>query len=220
MARDPEPTRRALIGAAERLFATQGIDRVSLREVSRASGARNTVALQYHFKDRGGVVQAVITKHYPDIDRRRHALLDAYESLGTPDIRKLSAALVLPSAAKLADPDGGPQYLQIHAELVNRPRETHDPGYGRTGLTSVRRWRELVTPFLGQDAARLHRRFTAIRFCATELGLRARGAPHKDDRLFVSQLVDQVAALLLAPVSSQTSTLVVERDRAMLAHSS
>lgn len=214
MARDAEPTRVALVAAAERLFAAHGIDRVSLREVNRASGARNAVALQYHFKDRGGVVRAVVSKHFPEVDRQRHLMLDAYEEAAKSDIRSLSAALVLPLAAKLSDPDGGPEYLQINAELLNRLRTPMEIGAQRN---SIDRWRTMVEPFLGQDATRLHRRFTAIRFSAMELGLRAKSAPHRDDRLFISQLVDQVAALLLAPVSAQTSSLAVERDRGLSA---
>jgi AcrR family transcriptional regulator len=212
LARDAEPTRVALVSAAERLFSRNGIERVSLREVSRASGARNTVALQYHFKDRHGVVRAVVTKHFPEVDRQRHLMLDAYEAGATGDIRQLSAALVLPLAAKLTDPDGGPEYLQINAELLNRLRTPMELG-SRGVPDSIERWRVMVGPFLGPDATRLHRRFTAIRFSAVELGLRAKSAPHKDDRLFISQLIDQVAALLLTPVSPQTAALALERDR-------
>ncbi|MHB1923807.1 MAG: TetR/AcrR family transcriptional regulator [Acidimicrobiales bacterium] len=220
MARSPEPTRAALVSAAERLFASEGIDRVSLREINRASGARNAVALQYHFEDRGGIVRAVVRKHYPQVDAERHRLLDAYESAAERDVRRLGEALVLPSAAKLSDPDGGPEYLQISAELINRPR---DPGSGAMAAAeeasedatdSIHRWRALVEPYLGHDATRLHRRFTAIRFCALELGRRAASGPHRDDRLFISQLVDLVVALLLAPVSPTTAALADDRDRA------
>jgi len=207
VARDAEPTRIALISAAERLFAARGISRVSLREINRESGARNAVALQYHFKDREGIVRAVIGKHYPAVDQHRHELLDHYEHGGRRDIRALSAALVLPSAAKLSDPNGGAEYLQISAELVNQPR-----GRARRGApASIDRWRALVEPFLEEDATRLHRRFTAIRFSSMELGRRAKSAPHRDDRLFTSQLVDLVTALLLAPVSSETAALAMSR---------
>jgi AcrR family transcriptional regulator len=207
LARDPEPTRDALVAAAETLFAAHGIDRVSLREISRASGARNAVALQYHFRDRDGMVRAVVRKHYRQVDRERHQLLMAYEQGARDDIRPLCAALVLPSAAKLADSDGGPEYLQIAAELLNRPMGAFDPEAPYDLSASIDRWRALVGPFLGQDATRLHRRFTAIRFAAVELARRAQTAPHHDDRLFISQLVDLVAALLMAPVSTHTAAL-------------
>jgi AcrR family transcriptional regulator len=192
-------------------LAERGVDRVSLREINRASGARNAVALQYHFGDRDGMVRAVLRKHYRLVDRQRHDMLDGYERGSHNDLRELSAALVVPAAAKLADADGGPEYLQIAAELLHRPVAAFDPDTPFDLSASIDRWRALVEPFLEQDATRLHRRFTVIRFSAMELGRRAQTAPHHDDRLFTSQLVDLVTALLLAPVSSSTSSLATGR---------
>jgi hypothetical protein len=61
-------------------------------------------------------------------------------------------------------------------------------------------------------ALRLHRRFVAYRFAVVELARRADGAPHTDDRLFVSHLVDLVASILAAPPSAQTLRLKAARD--------
>lgn len=212
MGRSQETTRARLINAAEELFAARGIEAVSLREINRTSGARNSIAVQYHFEDRAGVVLAVIQKHRPDIEARRHALLDEYEADGAPDLRRLAATLVRPWAAKLADPDGGPEYLQIHAQLLNRPRAPVESPAGPDPSDSVQRWRSLVEPFLGEDALRLHRRFTAMRLAAGELGRRASSARHTDDRLFVSHLIDLVTAILAAPVSDETVRLADDRD--------
>ena len=200
-------TRERLVHAAERLFAERGIDVVSLREINRASGARNAVAVQYHFADRAGVVRAILDKHLPDVEARRSAMLDQYEADGADDPRLLAAALVRPLAAKLADPDGGPEFLQIHADLLNRPHPVFD-----APQPSVERWRALAEPLLEEDAVRLHRRFSAILHAAVELGRRARSGPHTDDRLFTSSLVDVVAAILTAPVSPETRRLAGERD--------
>lgn len=208
-------TRDRLIHAAERLFAARGIDAVSLREINRASGARNAIAVQYHFEDRSGIIRAVLQKHRPDVEARRHAMLDQYEADGTPDLRRLAAALVRPWAAKLADPDGGPDYLQIQAELLNRPRPPVEDGPPVSSRDSIQRWRSLVGPLLGEDAIRLHRRFTAMRLVAGELGRRASTAPHTDDRLFVSHLIDLVAAILAAPVSEETVRLAAARDASL-----
>lgn len=210
MASTAETTKARLIGAAERLFAERGIDAVSLREINRASGARNAIAVQYHFEDRAGVVRAILGKHTPDVEARRHAMLDQYEADGVDDVRLLSAALVRPLAAKLSDRDGGPEYLQIHSDLLNRPL-----GPPRESTTdSIHRWRMLLEPLIEEDAVRLHRRLTAIQFAAVELGRRARSGPHTDDRLFTSYVIDVVAAILEAPVSPETRRLAQERDAA------
>ncbi len=207
-------TRARLITAAERLFAERGIDGVSLREINRASGARNAVAVQYHFDDRAGVVRAVIAKHRPAVEALRHRALHEYEAAGGADLWALAGCLVRPLAAKLADPDGGPEYLQVHAELMNRTSNEPRTEPVADPSDSIQRWRALVGPFLGQDAERLHRRFTAIRFSAAEIGRRASYGPRHDDRLFISHLIDLVAALLVAPSSEETLRLADVRDAA------
>jgi AcrR family transcriptional regulator len=207
-------TAERLIDAAEVLFATHGIEGVSLREINRTAGARNASALQYHFGGRDGLLRAVLAKHHHAVEARRHAMLDAYEADGA-DLRALAGALVRPNAAMLADGDGGPAYLQIMAELMNRPRPVIDPAALDDPASSIYRWRTLVARLLDNDATRLHRRFVAMRFAAVELARRARSAPHTDDRLFVSHLVDLVAGLLAAPLSHETRRLDAERALAL-----
>jgi AcrR family transcriptional regulator len=205
------------VAAAERLFAERGIDGVSLREINTAAGQRNSTALQYHFGDRTGLLNAVLAKHYPEIEMRRHQLLDEYESRGDlPEAearRTLAAALVRPMAAKLADLDGGRAYLRIMEQLVHRAglpalqSRPADPGQ------SINRWRELVAPLLSEIAVRrLHQRFTAIRVTYVELARRAAGPGGKDDRLFISHLIDVVSAVLATEVSEETARLLGERD--------
>lgn len=204
-------TRARLISAAEQLFAERGIDGVSLREINRASGAKNAVAVQYHFEDRAGVIRAIVDKHRPAVEGRRHELLDEHEAAGKAELRSLADALVRPLADKLIDPDGGLEYLQIQAELVNRTNVRRSRA-DEDRNDSIQRWRAMVGPFLGEDAERLHRRFTVIRFSAAELGRRAASGRHRDDRLFISHLVDLVTALLVAPNSPETLALADARD--------
>ena len=212
VAPNSDDTRRDLVVAAERLFAARGITGVSLREVNAAAGQRNSSALQYHFGNRQGLLDAVLAKHGPGIDAARHRALDAYERDGVRDLRALAGALVRPSAEKLADVDGGRSYLRIRAEIVNwheLPAKLVDLPEPRD---SVYRWRQLVGPLLPEVALRrLHPRFTAIRVSAAELARRAAGAPRRDDLVFTSHLVDLVTALLAAPVSAETTRLLERR---------
>lgn len=196
----------ALIRAAEELFAERGSDAVSLREIIAASGATNASAVQYHFGGRAGLVRAILAKHAVDIERRRHDLLDAYESRAQSDVRALAAALVRPLATELNNDDGGLGYLQLVADLYNRPNPTFDPSRLDDRTDSFQRWRALVMPLLTPEAVRLHRRFDALRFTVSELARRGRTG-RRDHRLFTSQLTDVVAALLLAPVSDETRRL-------------
>lgn len=202
-----------LLAAAEHLLARHGVEGASLREITRLAGAKSPVAVQYHFGDRAGLVRAVLRKHRTDVEARRHALLDEHEADPSKGVRFLAACLVRPWAAKLADDDGGRDYLRIHAELLNLPRDG-SPDAPVNASESVQRWRDLVEPYLEADATRLHRRFTVMRFAAAELGRRATEEPHADDRLFVSHLVDLVEALLVAATSNETRRLADERDAA------
>jgi AcrR family transcriptional regulator len=214
--RQSDDTRERLVDAAESLFAEHGVGGVSLREINRAAGAKNAVAVQYHFGDREGILRAINAKHEPAIDARRHAMLDEYEAQHKDDVRALAAAWVRPLASKLEDTDGGLAYLQIYAELMNVLPSLRDgvSNGGRAKLVdSIQRWRLLVEPFLVDDAARLHRRYAVMRFSATEMGRRARSGPHRDDRLFVSDLIDMCTAMLTAPPSPETARLVAERDK-------
>jgi AcrR family transcriptional regulator len=213
MAPNPESTKQQLIAAAETLFAERGIDGVSLREINAAAGQKNSTALQYHFRNRFGLLVAVLRKHHVDVEARRNEMLDVYEAAAVTDLRALAEALVRPSATKLADPDGGRAYLRIHSQVINRHDLTFDERAPRE-RDSIERWRQLVGPLLPEVAVRrLHHRFTAMRVSANELARRAASPPRRDDQLFTSHLVDLVTALLAAPVSPQTAQLLRERTR-------
>ena len=97
----------------------------------------------------------------------------------------------------------------------NHPSGVLDPSHADLAV-AARVWEEgLGTALVDNDATRLHRRFVAMRFAAVELARRARSAPHTDDRLFVSHLVDLVAGVLAAPLSDETRRLDAERARAV-----
>ena len=187
---------------------------MSLREINRAAGQRNASALQYHFGDRNGLVRAIIEKHRADTDPRRHALLDQYEATGVIDLPALASALVLPLAAKLADPDGGRAYLQINCDVFTRPTLLVELVPQKDPKSSIRRWHELLDPLVGDEERRvLHSRFATIRFAFVELARRAVAPPRRDDRLFTSQLIDLVTALLATQPSAATMRLLDQRKR-------
>ncbi len=209
-----EETKIALVRAAETLMAGHGTAGVSLREVNRAAGQANASALQYHFGGRDGLVRAIFAKHRPAIEAERHALLDAYEYAGVRDLRLLSGALVAPLASKLRDGDGGRAYLQVAAEVVNRPDPERVRITNDDPSDSTNRWRHLLEPMLDPDAMTIfHTRFTAIRIAHTELARRAAARPRRDDRLFTSRLVDLVTALVATPLSAETAALLAEGRR-------
>lgn len=214
MPRNADETRAQLIQAAERLFATRGVEAVSLREINREAGQRNATALQYHFEDRDGLVHAILAKHEVAIEASRHALLDQIEQDRQVDLHPLAAALVLPAAEKLSDRNGGRAYLRIVAQLINRHVARADPIAREDSASSLNRWREMVEPKMSPLAVDpLHSRFTARRIMFIELARRAESPRRKDDRLFASHLIDLVTAILDAPISNETRALLAKRAR-------
>src|SRR5262245_27829305 len=89
----------ALILAAERLFAERGIEAVALRHVNQAANQRNMSAAHYHFGSREGLVRAVLMYRWPDLDRRRGAMLE--ERSGKRDLRFYLEAFILPLVEEL-----------------------------------------------------------------------------------------------------------------------
>ncbi|MBS9376044.1 TetR/AcrR family transcriptional regulator [Rhodococcus sp. B50] len=207
-------TRERLLEAAERLFAERGIDAVSMREISREAGSRNVIAGQYWFGDKEGLVAALLNRHNPDVDSRRHALLDAYEASSVPDITTLAAALVRPLGAKLNQGVSGAGYLRTMADLLTRANPSVEPfGPAHPGSSMVR-WGSLLEPLLEPEAVLLHRRFLTARFVVVELALRAQ-TERKDHSLFLSHVIDVAAGQLTAPVSAETHRLRLERRAKM-----
>jgi AcrR family transcriptional regulator len=204
--------RDRLISAAEDLFASRGIRAVSLREINRQAAQRNVSALQYHFGDRDGLLQAVLEKHRQATEPQRHVLLDRYEATTPGDVRQLAAAFVVPLAAKLADPDGGRAYLQIASEHYTSAGTLDELVPDMTNLDSMRRWHRLLNPLLPTTERKvLKSRFPAIRLAFVELARRAKERPHRDDRLFTSHLIDLVTAVLIVPTSPETNRLIRAR---------
>jgi AcrR family transcriptional regulator len=113
-------TRARLIAVAERLFADQGIEGVSLAEINRVARQRHSNACQYHFGSKDGLVQAILDKHVPGISASRNALFDAMEVSGNESIASVVRAFVRPVAAKLFDPNGGREFIRFNAQLVAR----------------------------------------------------------------------------------------------------
>jgi AcrR family transcriptional regulator len=71
-------TKQRLIEAAEMLFADEGFDRVSVRDITNKAGA-NVAAVNYHFGSREGLVAVVMARYINPVTEERIARLDALE---------------------------------------------------------------------------------------------------------------------------------------------
>ncbi len=111
-----DSTRDKILRAGEKLFAADGFDRVTLRQIAREADQRNVAAVQYHFGSKAGLLSAIVDDHRIEIDDRRAELLEKAEKDGVDgDFGTLLSILVDPLAAKLDSP-AGRAYLRIQAQ--------------------------------------------------------------------------------------------------------
>ena len=111
-------TRLALMRAAEQLFAQQGVDRVSLREIAIAAGQRNVSAATYHFGSKRELIETILERHSLPAQETWRPVLEADKRARVP-LNTLIEAVVKPLVAKIDDPDGGRCYLELCAELIS-----------------------------------------------------------------------------------------------------
>ncbi len=67
-------TRQRLLRTALHLYARDGLHAVSLRRISTEAGSRNSAAMHYHFKNKLGVIQALIDMITRELGRTGIAL--------------------------------------------------------------------------------------------------------------------------------------------------
>lgn len=206
-----EDSAERLRRTAERLFAENGIDAVSMREIAREAGQRNNSALLYHFGSKQSLVQAIVKQRVAAVDVQRNALLDQLEVDGAElDVRTLARAIVMPLAVDLVG-GGSTTYIRFLAwaqmcpdlDLVTVTGREGERGFNRIFGHLRQRLSTLPAPVLRQ-------RFLAgVSFVMFSLADYERLKHRRDSfdvEKAVANLIDMLAGALGAAVSSGVST--------------
>jgi AcrR family transcriptional regulator len=117
-------TKELLIDAGEQLFGRHGFDGISLREIANAIGHSNSNAVQYYFKNKAGLVTAIMEDRGRKIEDRRRDLMDALQvtkELGPRDLIKI---ILLPSLA-IRDANGAYPFCRFILQQRLRPTFAH-----------------------------------------------------------------------------------------------
>jgi AcrR family transcriptional regulator len=195
-----DAARSALVEAAERLFAQQGIEGVSLRDVSAAAGQRNHNAAQYHFGDRLGLVAAVYENRMQVVEERRRAYL---AGVADDDVRGLVAAVVVPLVEVVAESNGW--YARFQARLRWEPTSWEALQRVTAGSSFTAAMRKL-NRYLGELSrpvrhSRLDQLMTlVIGTVAGWEGAGERGAARLSAQALELELISTGVAVLTAPV--------------------
>jgi AcrR family transcriptional regulator len=206
MPRSSEPARRQLLDAALRLFATEGIAAVSLREIRLSAKQRNAGALHYHFGSKEGLLRALLERELPPLVVRRRELLAAAAALPPGDLRPVAAIFVQPFAEMAT----GSEHERSVVQLINQLHD--DVSLSFSQITDL-----VGDTAIGAAAALLRVRLTSIpddilseRIAVANsiflhaAALRASGGSREqqlDDRAFRENLVDMFHGALIAPVA-------------------
>lgn len=214
MPRDPEPTRRRLVEAGERLFAEQGIAGVSLREINQLAGQKNSSALQYHFRSREGLLRAVLQQHTSAVRDARLAVLKDVTEDGAPDLWAAARVLVEPVAAPLEWGPSGRAFCRIVAHVLTDPSLAPEDLAGIIGDTAREYAYELLQPYLDwlPDWVLAERLFVsqlqlthAIAARAQIMNSPTQRQPATTHEFFVANLTDMFVGAIAAPVSAKSS---------------
>lgn len=118
-------TVRALIAAGETLIGKQGIDGVALHEIAYAAGQANKYAVQYHFKNINGLIDAIFTiRLRAERERRQQLLAIARQRERLNDMRTIMEILFVPTAEQV-DADNNHSYARFLMAFLIHP----DYGY-------------------------------------------------------------------------------------------
>lgn len=113
-----DATRQKILLTALELYAQRGLDGVSLRTISAESGTRNSAAAHYHFGNRLGLIEAVLTMITDHCRPRFEAGFQAVEAAAEPSLRDIVSAVCAPYLSLLSGtPPWGPSALRFMAHL-------------------------------------------------------------------------------------------------------
>ena len=153
-----------LIEIAERLFAENGVEAVSLSRIVNEGDQRNPSALHYHFGSRAGLVSQLLHMRLRHINAVRQQYLDRLEQKGQAgDVRAIVLATVRPLFDVVRKEAWGIYYVQVLAQTNLSPAlrgfEATDPNV-RDALTRAFDLIDKALP--GIPAATIRRRFAFL----------------------------------------------------------
>jgi AcrR family transcriptional regulator len=98
---DLADTKSRILDAAEKLFGINGFEATSLRDIT-AEAQVNLAAVNYHFRSKDSLIDAVIARRIEPVNKRRLEMLD---ELGpNPELEQILTAFLAPVLEHRIDP--------------------------------------------------------------------------------------------------------------------
>jgi AcrR family transcriptional regulator len=138
-----------MILVGEVLFAENGINGASMREIASKAGQRNHYAAQYHFGSREGLVRAIFEYRMEQMEPARSRMLQEAERKGLlMDARTLLDIVMLPQL-DLEDADGNHSYASFLSQYLLRSRSAQFGDFGSESPPHLARVLDLLRERIG-----------------------------------------------------------------------
>lgn len=205
-------TREHLLEVAERLFARNGIDGTSMREINRAADQQNASAIHYYFGSKEALVTAILDRRMSAVNGARLALIDGLETAGAAqDLRRITEVFILPLAEQMNDGSGSNNYIRFLAQFYASTqfdiwaiaKDRNDESLSRV-VTLLHRALPHLPRRLLRDRVSITLRQAIYALADFERDSAAGRLNFAFDQPgFVANLVDMIEAALAAPMSEQ-----------------
>ncbi|MEH6550368.1 MAG: TetR/AcrR family transcriptional regulator [Pseudomonadales bacterium] len=194
-------TRERLISAALELFAERTIGAVSLNEITTRAGQKNRNALQYHFGNRQGLVQAVVDKYSSRVSDIRSEFISQFETAEMSPAEMAASALIRPIIDYVSHNVEGVHFVQVISQIAttNAPARPKAPSY-ELHFPDDPKFTRLINEALHHlPAAEAHRRiFLAVSMVFHSIADIYRSAESDDTPQVLSARKEMVEQLVLA----------------------
>lgn len=194
-----------LILAGEQLFAQNGIQGASMREIAGQAGQGNHAAVQYHFGSREGLVRAIFDFRMDQMEEARGAMLRRAEAdQRLKDARTILEIILLPQL-DLQDADGNHSYASFLSQYLLQSRSPEfgdfsgsEPPYLTRALHLLRDRVDYLPPHVAQ------RRLISISLMFLNILVRHHGT---DGEMFgetfeeaLEDTMEQIVAVMCMPL--------------------
>ena len=194
----------ALILAGEVLFARDGIDGASLREIAAKAGQRNHHAVQYHFGSRDSLVQAIFDYRMDQMEGARGAMLAAAKKADKLDELRTITEIIFRPQIDLIDEFGDHSYAGFLTAYLLRYQTRRFGQFGERVAPNLARTLVLLRACLASlpENVAQRRLVTACFMFLNILVIHTRNSADDGERFedAVRDTLGQISAALSAPM--------------------
>jgi len=115
-------TKEKILDSAEYLFANKGLKETSVRDITSHANV-HLAAVNYHFKTKDGLLEAIMEQRLIPLNRQRLRLLDKFEKrfgIGSVPLEYALYSLIYPEIRMCFE---APHFLKIVGQIVSHPDE-------------------------------------------------------------------------------------------------